>query len=100
MESKKNDTKRTYLQNRSRLTDIENKTNYGYQRGRWGGINWEFGINRYTLLYMKQINNKNLLYSTGNYIQYLVITYKGKESEKEYIFMYVYIYMNHFVKTL
>ena len=24
-------------------------------------------------------------YNTGNYIQYLVITYNGKESEKEYI---------------
>ena len=37
-----------------------------------------------TLLYIKQINNKDLLYSTGNYIQYLVITYNGKEPEKEY----------------
>ena len=34
-----------------------------------------------TLLYIKFIN-KDLLYSTGNYIQYLVITYNGKESEK------------------
>ena len=25
----------------------------------------------------------DLLYSTGNYIQYLVITYSGKESEKK-----------------
>ena len=30
--------KRTYLQNRNRPTDIENKLN-GYQRGRGGGIN-------------------------------------------------------------
>ena len=30
-----------------------------------------------------KINNKNLLYSTGNYIQYLAISYTGKESEKE-----------------
>ena len=37
-----------------------------------GGINWEFEINRYTLLYIKQINNKDLLYSTGTYIQYPV----------------------------
>ena len=28
---------------------------------------------------------KDLLYSRGNYIQYLVITYNGKESKKEYI---------------
>ena len=28
----------------------------------------------------------DLLYNTGNYIQYFIITYKGKESEKEYIY--------------
>ena len=28
---------------------------------------------------------KDLPYSTGNYTQYFVITYKGKESEKDYI---------------
>ena len=27
--------------------------------------------------------------STGNYIQYLVVTYNGKESEKEYTYMYI-----------
>ena len=31
------------------------------------------------------MNNKDLLYSTGNYIQYLVTTYNGKESEKGFI---------------
>ena len=30
-----------------------------------------------------KINNKDLLYSTGNYIQFLVIAYNGKESEKD-----------------
>ena len=29
------------------------------------------------------MNNKDPLFSTGNYTQYLVITYNGKESEKE-----------------
>ena len=43
----------------------------------------KMGINRYTLLYIKQINNKDLLNSPENYIQYLTITYNGKESEKE-----------------
>ena len=43
-----------------------------------GGINWEFGINRYKILYIKYITNKDLLNSTGNYIQYLVINYNGK----------------------
>ena len=32
------------------------------------GVNSELGLNRHTLLYIKQINNKGLLYSTGNYI--------------------------------
>ena len=43
----------------------------------------EFGVNRYTALGIKQINDKDLLYSTGNYIQYLVIKYNGKKSEME-----------------
>ena len=42
-----------------------------------------FRINRYMLICIKQINNKDLLHSTGNYTQYPVITYNGKESEKE-----------------
>lgn len=35
-----------------------------------GGVKQEFGINTYTVLYKKQVNNEDLLYSTGNYIQY------------------------------
>ena len=31
--------------------------------------------------------SKDLLYSTGNYTQYLVITSNGKEIEKEYIYL-------------
>ena len=37
----------------------------------------------YTLLYLKRITNKDLLYSIGNAAQYLVITYMGKEFDKE-----------------
>ena len=50
-----------------------------------GGVNQEFGINTYTLLSIKQITNKDLLDSTRNYTQYLVMIYKRKESGKEYI---------------
>ena len=35
---------------------------------------------------------QDLLYSTGNYIQCLVITYNGKESGKEYLSLSIYIY--------
>ena len=34
----------------------------------------EFGIDMYTLLYLKWITNKDLLYSTGNSAQYSVAT--------------------------
>ena len=44
-------------------------------------INERLGIGIHTLLYIKQVNNKDLLYSTENYTQYLVITYNGRESE-------------------
>ena len=48
-------------------THRHRKQTYGYQRGKVGeGINWEIGIDIYTLLYIKQINNNDILYSTGN----------------------------------
>ena len=46
-------------------------------------MEWEFGISRCKLLYIEWINNKVLLNSTGNYIQYPVINYNGKEYQKE-----------------
>ena len=36
---------------------------------------------------------KDLLYSTGNYIKYLVIIYNGKEFEKEYIHTHTHTYI-------
>ena len=36
----------------------------------------------HALLYIELINNKNLLYSTGNSTQYSVMTYVGNESKK------------------
>ena len=52
---------------------------------------WQMGINRYTLLYIKQINNRDLLYSTRDPIQYCIMTSVGKESEKN-----ICIQLNHF----
>ena len=42
-------------------------------------MDWEFGISRYKLLYTEKVNNKLLLYSIGNYIQYPIINHDGKE---------------------
>ena len=51
-------------------------------RGGRGGLGWQFGISRCKLLYIEWINNKVLLYNTGNYIPYPVINYIGKEKKK------------------
>ena len=63
-------------------THRHRKQTYGYQSRSVGAINQEFGTNIYILLYIythtHTINNKDLLYSIGNYIQYFVITYNGK----------------------
>ena len=52
----------------------------------------KIGIDTYTLLCLKQITNKDLLYSTGNSTQYFAMAYMGKESKKEWI-IYVYVYV-------
>ena len=47
-------------------TEVENKCmdTKGVKRGGWvgGAMNWEIGIDMYTLICIKQITNKNLLY--------------------------------------
>ena len=63
-----------------------------------GRKEWEFGISRCKLLYIGWINNKVLLYSTGNYIQYPEIKYNGKEYKKMYIvYTYICVKLNHFL---
>ena len=57
--------------------------------GKGGRDKLEIGIDIYTLLYIKLITNKDLLYSTGNSTQYSVMAYMGKESKKEWIYVYV-----------
>ena len=54
-------------------TDVENKL-VDTKGGSVGGMNWEIGIDIYTLLCIKQITNENLLYSTGNSTQCSLVT--------------------------
>ena len=55
---------------RNRLTDLENEllvARLGRERGEMGrGIVREFGMDMYTLLCLKWVTNKDLLYSTKN----------------------------------
>ena len=60
----------------------------GVGEGAGEGMDWEFGISRCKLLYIEWINNKVLLYSRENYIQYPVINHNGKEYFKN---IYIYI---------
>ena len=53
-----------------------------WERKNGEGVDWEFGISRCKLVYIEQINNKVLLYSTGNYLQHPVINYNEQEYEK------------------
>ena len=55
-------------------------------------MDWEFGISGCKLLHIEWINNKNRLYSTGNYIPYPVINHNGKEYQK----VSVCVRLNHF----
>ena len=66
--------------------DVENKLVAA--EGVGGGMEWEVGVSRCKLLYIGWINNKVLLYSTGNYSQYPMINHKGKECKKR---MYIRI---------
>ena len=51
--------RRSYLQNRNRLTDIENRLVVA--KG-GGGMEWEFGISRCKLVYIEWINNNKRSY--------------------------------------
>ena len=56
----------------------------------------EFGISKDKVLYIEWVNNKVLLYSTRNHIQYPVINHSRKEYEKEYI----YIQLSYFAAEI
>ena len=55
------------------------------------GIVREFGTEVYTLLYLKQITSKDLLYSTGNSAQCYVAAWMGEEFGGEWIHLYVWL---------
>ena len=52
------------------------------------GMDSEFGVGRCKLLHLEWINNKVLMYSTGNYTQYPVVNHNGKEYKKERLYVY------------
>ena len=62
------------------------------RRKAWGeGTVREFGMDRYTLLYLKWITDKALLSSTGNSAQCQVAAWMGGESGGEWIRVYAWL---------
>ena len=61
-------------------------------------MNWEIGFDISTLLilliWVKQITNENLLYSTGDSTHCSVVTETGRKSRKGG--MYAYVWLIHF----
>ena len=48
-------------------------------------------MDMYTLLHLKQITNKDVLYSTGNSAQCYVAAWMGREFGGEWIHVYVWL---------
>ena len=59
----------TYLWNRKRPIDTENRLGVAKGEGGGSGRNRGFGVSGCQLSYLEWISNEVLLYSTGNYIQ-------------------------------
>ena len=86
--------------------DIENRLVVvkGERVGGW--VKWEAGVSRCKLLYIEWINNKVLLYSTDNYIQYpMIIIMEKNILEKQNMCVcvcvcvckiYIHVKLNHF----
>ena len=56
-----------------------------------GGINWEVGCGIFTLPYTRSMGDKDLLYSIGKPTQYSLMASVGVESEKEWMYVYVWL---------
>ena len=55
------------------------------------GIVREFGMDMYTLLYLRWITNKDLLYSTGNSVHCYMSVLLGREFKGEWIHVYLWL---------
>ena len=83
MEFKRNDTKELIIKQKQthRLKELDTQL----PEGKYGGRDREFGTATYTLLYLKCITNKDLLYSTWNSAQCYVAAWMGRKFGGEWI---------------
>ena len=79
---RRNDTNRLRLREQT----------YGYWGKGWReGTVREFGMDMYTLLYLKWVTNKDLLYSTWNSAQFYMAAWIGGEFGEEWIHVYEWL---------
>ena len=71
---------------KQRLTDLEHKFMVA-ERRMGGGIVRELGMGMYTLLYLKWITNKDLLYRIRNSARCYVAAWKGGEFGGEWVYV-------------
>ena len=67
------------LSTENKYMDLENRLVVAKREGEGegGGMDCEFGVSRCKLLYSEWTRNEIWLYSTGNYIQSLVMEHGG-----------------------
>ena len=75
-----------YLWNGNRTVDIKKKVVVAKGEGIGGRMEWKIGVSSSELLYIEWINNKVLLYSTENCIQYPLINHNKKNINRIYIY--------------
>ena len=93
----RNDTNELF-KNRNRLIALENELMAAKKEG-WGeGIIREFGMDMYTLVYLKWVTNNIVSYSSGNSAQCYVEAWMTGESGGECI--HVYVRLNPFAVHL
>ena len=85
LEMKTKKDKNEFIYKTERDSQTENKLRIS----RRGGIIGDFGKVMYTLLYIKWIINKNLLYSTWNSAQCYVLAWMEGKFAREWIYVCV-----------
>ena len=73
------------MQKRNRLTDLEHELMVARRKDRGERIVREFGMNMYTMRYLKWMTNRDLLHSTWNSTQCYVAACVGRAFERDWM---------------
>ena len=74
------------LSTEKKLMDFEEQTCGCQGGGRRSRMDWKSGVNRCKPWHLEGISNESLLYSTGNYIQSLMIEHDNVTKKNVYMY--------------